>query len=127
VKIRYVRRTRPRYARKGGSFDWKRFSVYAGPGIAVLLGDGKVRSDVDGEEYSSAELPPNYFKDTYYFVIFGAGVDVGRSGARRYATVDLRYHMGLSTILHPDMDADDFQANNIQLLIGLAFGNGPEK
>ena len=127
VKIRYARRIKPRYARKRGSFEWIRCSIYAGPGIAFLLGDGKAMSKVDGEEYMSAELPSNYFKDSYYFLIFGAGVDIGRGNSRTYTTVDLRYHMGWSSIMHPDMDAEDFQANNIQLLIGFAIGSGPGK
>lgn len=115
---------RIRFTRSSGSFDWRRYCFYGGPGIAFLLGDGKLKAVSGGEEVSQ-KLPPGNLADSYYFAVVGAGIDMGSFSSNTFTSIEIRYHMGLSSIMHPDMNSDDFMENNIQLLLGFAFGSIP--
>ena len=53
-----------------GSSLWRRFTLFAGPGIAFKLGDGKVKTRVDNEYFSSEKLSSNFLADRYYFLLF---------------------------------------------------------
>jgi hypothetical protein len=80
---------------------------------------------VDGEDFMSENLPPDFLADRYYFLLFGLGFERARSSRRSFTSFELRYHMGLDSIIHPERGIDDFKENNIQFLIGFAFGSGP--
>jgi hypothetical protein len=114
-----------RMTRNAGTTHWRRYTLFAGPGIALKLSDGKVKGKVDGEDYMSDELPHDYLTDRYYFLLFGIGLDFSRGSQRTFTTVELRYNMGWDSIIHTDLGLDDFKENNIQLLLGFAFGTGP--
>jgi hypothetical protein len=97
--------------------------VVAGPGMAFLLGDGNVVVKVDKEKDDdlSGPLPGDFFTGSYPFLVFGAGLE-GFSGF--LDSVELRYHMGLASVLDESNDLESFRGNNLQLLFGFEFGSG---
>jgi hypothetical protein len=108
-----------------GSSYWRRFTLFAGPGIAFKLSDGKVKSRVDGQENSSEKLSSNFLTDRYYFLLFGLGYERARRSPGAFTSFELRYHMGIESVIHPDSGIDDFNENSIQFVIGFSFGTGP--
>ena len=116
-----------RINRNAGNSYWRRFTLFAGPGIAFKLSDGKVKSEVDGEDFTSEKLAPDFLTDRYYFLLFGFGFDRSRQSQKRFTTLEFRYHMGLDSIIHPESGITDFKQNNIQFILVFAFGTDPSR
>ena len=75
-----------------GSTRWRRVTLFAGPGAAFKLSNGKVESRVDGEEARSEKLSADFLTDRYYFLLFGLGYERARHSNRRFTSFELRYH-----------------------------------
>lgn len=93
--------------------------IMAGPGMAFLLGDGKVKTKLDGEKLTNEELSDDFFGDNYAFVVFGAGLEGFKDNF--LSCVEVRYHMGLTSVLDESLGLDDYKENNVQLLMGFKF------
>ena len=110
-----------------GPSHWRRFTLFAGPGAAFKLSNGRVKGRVDGEESMSENLPSDFLADRYFFLVFGLGFERARLSEKSFTSFELRYHMGLESIIHPARGIDDFKENNVQLVIGFSFGSGPDR
>jgi hypothetical protein len=98
--------------------------IMAGPGMAFLLGDGNVVVKIDGYKEGSWPLSDDFFAGSYAFLVFGAGFE--GFGSDVLDCVELRYHMGLTSVLDESNNLDEYRGNNIQLLLGFKLGSSRE-
>jgi hypothetical protein len=116
-----------RFGGKEGISDSLRYSLFAGPGIAFKIADGKDKLKIDDETVLDIDLPENFFADNYYFLVFGLGLNGLSRSNKTYTTFEIRYHMGLNSVLDESNNLDDFKENNIQVLIGFGYGSKGNK
>lgn len=90
--------------------------VFAGPSFGYLL---KARATDNSVTPPESETITDSFKRTETAVVFGAGIDLGLTGIK--ASLDARYHLGLSDIQESDVEIESVKNRGFSVMIGIGF------
>ena len=89
------------------------FGFYGGPQLSLYLDDGTV--EVDGESIDLKDLFGDVFTESAFGLVFGANYYFNQFH------IDVRYALGLSSVVDVDDEDVDVKHADIQILLGYTF------